>query len=231
MLALARSDFYLGARVALLVLAGCRGPGSVVPKGRFEPASESEFRAVAARTVPTGYQFVRLRWRSEDGQVSVTGTGAARLAPDSLRVDLAVRLGVGRATLILTGDAVQAEPEQLVEQLLPDRFALWAAFGVIRLPDSIAAVTRLADGARTFWRSAEADGRVTTFELHGDTVAGVVRMREERPVARLELTRGTDGQVIRARLTDLVNGALFEVDVVARQPSEPFPEDVWRLRP
>lgn len=231
MLALARSDFYLGAQAVLLILAGCRGPGSVVPKGRFEPASEAELRTLAARTMPAGHQFVRLRWRSEDGQVAVTGSGAARIAPDSLRVDVVVRLGVGRATLILAGDSVQAEPAQLVEQLLPDRFALWAAFGAIRLPDSIAAVTRLDDGARTFWRIADADGRVTTFELRGDTVVGVVRMREERPVARLELTRGADGQVTRARLTDLVNGALFEVEAVARQASGPFPEDVWRLRP
>lgn len=231
MLALTRRDFYLGAQVAGLALTACRGPGAVAPAGRFAPASEAEFRAVAAATMPAGHQFVRFRWRTDDGQVAVSGTGAARLAPDSLRVDLAVRLGVGRATLILTGDAVQAEPAQYVEQLLPDRFALWAAFGTIRLPDSVPGVARLVDGARTFWRYGDPAGRVTTFELHGDTVAGVVRTEGDRPVARLALTRGADGAVSRARLTDLVRGAVFEVEFVSRQPSEPFAEDVWRLRP
>ena len=181
--------------------------------------------------MPAQREIVRLRWRSEADQVSVSGSGAARIAPDSLRIDLAVRLGVGRATLILTGDAVQAEPAELVEQLLPDRFALWAAFGVVRLPDSVAAVGRLESGARTFWRFTDGQGRVSSFELHGDTLAGVVRSEGGRDVARLRLTRDLGGAVIRARVTDLVRGAVFEVDIVGRQPSGPFPSEIWQLRP
>ncbi|OGU01363.1 MAG: hypothetical protein A2085_07960 [Gemmatimonadetes bacterium GWC2_71_10] len=181
--------------------------------------------------MPAQREIVRLRWRSEADQVSVSGSGAARIAPDSLRIDMAVRLGVGRATLILTGDAVQAEPAELVQQLLPDRYALWAAFGVVRLPDSLAVVERLADGPRTFWRFADGQGRVSTFELHGDTLAGAVRTEGGRDVARLQLTRGPGGAVIRARVTDLVRGAVFEVDIVGRQPSGPFPSEIWQLRP
>lgn len=181
--------------------------------------------------MPAGHQFLRLRWRTDDGQVSATGTGAARIAPDSLRVDMVVRLGVGRATLILTGEGVQADPAEYVEQLLPDRYALWAVFGVMRAPDSVTTVTRLTDASRTWWRFADAAGRVTTFEMRGDTVDGVVRMAGERPVARLALVRAADGAISRARLTDLVRGAVFEVEIVVRQPSEPFSEDVWRLRP
>ncbi len=181
--------------------------------------------------MPDRREIVRLRWRSEVDQVAVSGSGAARLAPDSLRIDMAVRLGVGRATLILTGDAVQAEPAELVEQLLPDRFALWAAFGAVRLPDSLTAVERLADETRTFWRFTDGQGRVSTFELRGDTLAGAQRSENGRDVARLTLARGPDGTVSRARVTDLVRGAVFEVDIVSRQPSGPFPSEIWQLRP
>jgi hypothetical protein len=203
----------------------------VVPDGRFEPAAAAEFRAAAALTAPAGYQLLRLRWRSDDGQIAMSGSGAARVAPDSLRLDMAVRLGVGRATLILTGAAVQAEPAELVAQLLPDRFALWAAFGVVRPPDSVAQVARLADGARVFWRIADELGRLTTFELRGDTLLRVVRAEAGRDVARLDLSRDAAGAVRTARVIDLVRGGRFELEVVGRQAAERFPDDVWRLRP
>lgn len=231
MLALVRRDFYLAALVGLGGLTGCAGPGMPVPAGRFEPAPQAEFRTLAGRTMPAGRQLLRLRWRSEVDQVAVSGTGAARMAPDSLRIDMAVRLGVGRATLILTGDAVQAEPAELIDQLLPDRFALWAALGVIRLPDSVAQVEHLAGGGATYWRFTDAQGRANVFQVRGDTLVGVLRTEGDRAVARLMLSRGADGAVTRARVTDLLRGAVFEVDIVARQASGAFPDEVWQLRP
>lgn len=230
MLALTRWHSYLGALSGALLLAACR-PAPVVPAGAFSPSSREALAEAAARTRPAGYHLLRIRWRSDDGQVSVSGSGAVRVAPDSLRVDVVVRLGVGRGTLILAGDSVRAEPEDVVERWLPDRFALWAALGVIRLPGAAQAVERLDDGARTFFRMRDAEGRESIFELHGDTLAGVVRLQDGRPVARLELTRGADGAVQRARVTDLERGARFEVQTVSRQESEAFPREMWQLRP
>ncbi len=224
---------YLAAQAlacfGLLAAPGCR-PGYVEPVGRFEAASREELHAAAARTVPPGYRLMRIRWRSEDGDVSASGNGAVRVAPESLRVDLAVKLGIGRATLILAGDSVESDPPDLVRQLLPDRFALWAAMGVVKLPPAALEVSRLTDGGRTFWRLRDGDGRQWTYEMRGDTLLGVVRHQDGRAVARLELERGADGEVSQATATDLVKGSRFEATIVSRQSSGAFPDAVWRLR-
>ena len=228
MLALPKRHFYLVARLGVAALTGCR-TAPVVPAGPFEPASLERLGALADSTMPSGNELLRIRWRSDDGQVSVSGSGAVRIAPDSLRVDVTVRLGVGRATMILTGDDVQAEPPQVVAKLLPDRFALWAAVGVVRLPGGVGQAERLVDGPRTFWRVVDAEGRRWIFEMRGHNLAGVVREIDDRPVERLEIFRDQAGRVSRARATDLVRGARFEVDIVSRQPSGAFPVAIWHL--
>ena len=229
MLALTRRHFYLGAQILWLWTASC-GSGRVEPKGRFEPASRDELGAAASRTQRPGYRLLRVRWRSDDGQVSVSGNGAVRMAPDSLRVDLAIRLGVGRATLILAGDSVAADPPQLVGTILPDRYALWAALGVLELPAEPVTASRLTDGPRTFWKLADAGGREWTYEMHGDTLAGVTRTEGGQAIARLELARGADGEVSKATATDLKRGARFELTIVSRESSDAFPNAVWHLR-
>lgn len=227
-LALPGRHSYLAA--AVLLLAGCPSPPPA-PAGRFSDVPEAEFRAAAAQTMVRGYELLRLRWRSDDGAIAVSGSGAARLAPDSLRLDMAVQLGVGRVTVIIAGDTVQAEPAVLVERMLPDRFVLWAALGVMKAPDSITAVARMIDGDRTFWRVTAGLSRETVFELRGGVLAGARRSNLGRDVARLELIRDAQGRLIRARVTDLARGGRFEVDIVSRQASEPFDASVWRLRP
>jgi hypothetical protein len=227
-LALPRRHSYLAAGSVLL--AGCPSPGPA-PAGRFAEAPVAEFRTAAGQTMVRGYELLRLRWRTDDGSIAVSGSGAARLAPDSFRLDMAVQLGVGRVTVIVAGDAVQAEPAGLVERMLPDRFVLWAVLGVMKAPDSITAVARMSDGDRTFWRVTDGLSRETVFELRGGVLAGARRSNLGRDVARLELLRDGQGQLIRARVTDLVRGGRFEVDIVSRQASGPFDPSVWRLRP
>jgi hypothetical protein len=230
LLAWHRGRLYLGA--VTLAWAACARPGRLEPPGTFAPSSRESLEAVAARTTPAAREIWRIRWRSDDGRITLAGQGAVRVAPpDSLRVDLAVRLGMGRATMILAGDRVAAEPRDLVEHALPDRFALWAALGVLRVPDGTRAVSRLDQTGRALWRAEDGNGRATTFELRGDTLVGVTREVDGRMVARLELWRGPDGRVRRARVSDLAHGARFEVDVTNREAAESFPHDIWRLRP
>jgi hypothetical protein len=231
LLALPRRHFYLAAVVTAGLTNGCQPPRPVTPTGAFAPATREAFEAAAARTAPVRRELLRIRWQSEDARISVSGSGAVRVAPpDSVRVDIAVRLGVARGTLIVTGDSLSAQPAAVTEQFLPDRFALWAALGVIRVPNGVSAFAVLEDGGRTFWRVTDGGNGTTTFELRGDTLLGVTRERAGTPVAQLRLARGPDGAVTRAQVTDYERRARFQVDVASRQPSEAFPSEVWHLR-
>jgi hypothetical protein len=217
----------------MLVAAGACTPRlqPVAPNGAFQPATRAQFAAAAARTVPGRHEIVRFSWRSEDTRLQLSGSGAARLAPpDSMRVDIAAMLGLGRSVLILTGDSAAARPAEAVEQILPDRFALWAALGVLRVPTGTLGVERMADGAREVWRVTDALGRTTLFDLRGDTLIGGSREEQGRTTMQLTLERGEDGQVRRALLLDLPRQRRLEIRIQGREASEPFPVDVWRLR-
>jgi hypothetical protein len=230
-LVLLRGRSYLGA--AACALWGCAAPGRAAPEAAgFTEAPRQALEAAAARTVPAARELLRIRWRSDDGRVSASGSGALRVAPpDSMRVDVAVRLGVARATLIVAGERVEAEPVEAARALLPDRFALWAAIGVVRLPDGGASVERFDDGTRTFWRVSDGAGRRTTFEMAGDTLRGVTRDSGGPIQVRLVLTRGADGRVRKAQVFDFERGARFEVNITERRYGEVFPSAVWQLRP
>ena len=231
LLALPRRHFYFAAIAAAGAAGGCHPSGAVTPTGPFAPSDRAAFEAAAARTAPARRELLRIRWHSDDGRISVSGSGAVRVAPpDSVRVDIAVRLGVARGTLIVTGDSVSAEPREVTEQFLQGRFALWAALGVIQVPDGLSAFAVLEDRGRTFWRVTDDAGRTTTFEMRGDTLLGVTRERAGTAMSQLRLARGPDGAVTQARVTDYERQARFEVEISSRQPSEAFPSDIWRLR-
>jgi hypothetical protein len=216
-----------------LVAAACsRAPHSLAIAGTFVPASAEELAAAARRTVPARAELVRFAWRSDDGRVQLSGSGAARIAPpDSMRVDIAAALGLGRATLILTGDSAVARPADVVRQVLPDRFALWAALGVLRVPAGDLTVARFEDGERSVWRVTDGEGRVTLFELRGDTLVGGSREVGGRTAMQLTLERGPDGGVRLARLLDLVRPSRLEIAIQGREERDGFPDETWRLRP
>src|SRR5207244_10221699 len=108
-------------------------------------------------------QIIRIGWRADDGQLALSGAGAVRIAPpDSLRLDVAATLGLGRSTLVMIGDSVVAQPASSVDRILPDRFALWAALGIMRSPQGRVSYAVADAGPVTWWRSADAGGRMTT---------------------------------------------------------------------
>lgn len=221
------------AVLAGALLAGCAKPASVVPSGGFSPATRQDLLAAAAGTAPRQREIVRLTWRSDDGQLQLSGSGAARIAPpDSLRADISASLGIGRATVILTGDQVQAQPPNLVDRVLPDRFALWAVLGVMRAPAGEWSNTeRLEDGARSVWRVTDAAGRITIFELSNGVLATVTRTEGGQTTSQLHLTRDANGLVRQASLTDFKHSMRLNVDITGREASEPFAPETWQLRP
>lgn len=217
----------------MLAAAACtHAPPGLAPADGFAPASREDFAAAARRTAPTEPEVVRFGWRSDDGRVQLSGSGAARIAPpDSMRVDIAAALGLGRSTLILTGDSAMARPAELIAQVLPDRFVLWAALGVLRVPAGNISVERLQDGARTVWRVTDALARVTLFELRGELLVGGERDVNGRATMRLSLRRGPDGLVQGAQLLDLARKTRLDIAIQRREAPGAFPDEIWHLRP
>lgn len=227
-LARPRTASYLG----VILAAGCARAPAVAP-GAFAPASREALAQVERSAGPTGREVTRFSWRVDNGQYQISGQGAARTAaPDSLRVDFAAALGLGRATVIVTGDAMVARPERLVAQLVPDRFALWAMLGFLRAPAGAEGVERAVDGGRTRWRVTDARGRVTVFELADGRLSAVTREEAGRTTSQLALEREpATGLVRRVRLTDFGRSTRLEVEFTGRERDASFPPETWRLGP
>jgi hypothetical protein len=204
---------------------------AVAPSTGFLPSTAEALAEAALRTVPAQRQIVRLTWRSDDGRMQLGGSGAARIAPpDSLRADIAASLGLGRATMILTGDQAESQPAAVVDQVLPDRFALWAALGIMRAPSGAVTVERLEAGARTVWRVTDGAGKITIFELASGALVSVSREQGGRTTSQMRLTRA-NGEARHASLTDFGRNLRLEIEITGREPSDAFPPETWRLRP
>lgn len=220
--------FYLAVSLAIMAEACARPPAPLAPTGPYVPMSAEAFAAVAARTVPSAAQLIRVRWRYDDGDREASGRGAVRLAPpDSLRLDVAVPV-LGRATLVLAGDSSWAQPDRLADEVPQSRALLWALFGIIRPPD---AGTRVEAGdapERRLFRLTAPGGLVTLLECRGDTLLVATELRGERIVGRLALRRDAAGAVVKADASDFEHRARFVVEVEHRETSEPFPAEIWR---
>ena len=218
--------------MVLPVLTAC--PPSrmaVAPAAGFAASSSEALAEAARRTVPAQRQIIRISWRSDDGLMQLAGNGAARIAPpDSLRADIAARLGLGRSTVILTGDVAESQPAEVVDQVLPDRFALWAALGIMRPPTGIVTVERLEAGPRIVWRVTDRAGKITIFELASGALVSVSREEGGRTTSQLRLKR-KNGEAKHASLTDFGRSLRLEIEITGREPSDAFPPEIWRLRP
>jgi hypothetical protein len=225
-----RAASYLAA---LGAAAACGPSAPAAPAGAFVPSDRAALEAFAAASRPTEHLLARFRWRFEDERLRVSGNGAVRVAPpDTLRADIGAAFGLARSTVVLAGDGVDARPADVVERLLPDRFALWAALGVLRAPPGRLTVERRDAGDQVVWRVTDGEGRVTLFEAAAGRLVSVTREEGGRATTVLALTRSeTDGTVRRARLTDYQRAARLDIEITARQPSEPFPPETWRLAP
>jgi hypothetical protein len=212
-------------------LAGCRAAARpLAPLGvGFAAIGPEAFAAAAARTLPSGSELIQVRWRFRDASGAVSGRGAVRLSPpDSLRLDVRGPLGFGRGTLVLAGPAAWADPAGLVEQVLPRRYLVWAMLGVVQAPDSAALFESASEGDRLQLRVTEPGGEATIFDLRGDTLTGVVRMRGDRVGGGLGLLGEGAGAVVHADAEDLERDAHLEFDIQSRSPSGAFPAEVWR---
>jgi hypothetical protein len=219
---------YLGAAGLVATAACSRPPVIVVPVAAFAPLSADSFRAVAARTVPGGAQLLAIHWQYDDGTGPVGGRGAVRVVPpDSLRLDVGIA-ALGRATLVIAGDSIWAEPEAMAREVLPDRAIIWAMLGVVRAPDDPVRIEVGEAADRRLYRLVASGGVSTMLEMRGDTLLGGTMVRGDKAIGRLVLTRDAGGAVVRAEATDRERGVRFAMQVDRREASGVFPSEIWR---
>ncbi len=127
--------------------------------------------------------------------------------------------------------ALKARPPNVVDQILPDRFAMWAVLGIAKAPPGEVRVEQMQDSARTFWRLTDAAGRSTVYEMSAGALASVTREVAGRQTSQLRLSRGADGAVDRASLTDVQRSLRLEISITSREASDAFPPETWRLGP
>jgi hypothetical protein len=221
---------------ASIVLAGCPGPGPLIPT-MLEPASRDGALAWTQATLPVGATAIRFRWRYQDERLRWPGRGTARIAPpDSLRVDYAGALGARSGAAVVVGDSVVwAEPTGDFATMVPAIPLLWAALGIVRPPAADAAVfgaTSLLNGvARTVWRFAQGADTLEYVAQSGElrTLEAEWR-RRGRTVARSRTEYDAHAMPATARIDFPEASARFELTVVGIDSGVVIPPPLWRSR-
>lgn len=218
------------AYLPLILILGCKPEaGPFLPSGAASLTGE-QVRPWVEATQPSGHSIRQFKWLFQDDRSSAGGVGRARIAsPDTLRFDARGPLGTGRMAALVVGDqAVWAEPEEQVAQIVPDYILFWAMFGVARLPNPRAAVRGVDDGGSLIWE----------YALDGDTVVYVRRAgssgrfmaevrRAGKVFGRVETKLSADGQPVSARLVVPQIPARLDIQFVSTTAESAFPPDTW----
>ena len=185
---------------ALAVLAAACAPRAGALAGAPAPAMR-----VPVAVLPPGRHRLVYDWTYEDADMSGRGEAVARVsAPDSARLDLFLRGGLGTGAAVLIGDDLRLPSGgDFVRRFIPPPPLLWAGLGRLAVPPSADTVARVdgdivrADiGRDPVWRATFAAGRLTRLErIDGGRIvewvtrdsAGNARYRDERAGRTLEL--------------------------------------------
>lgn len=173
-----------------------------------------------ASSLPPGHRTVVFNWQLEDTELSVRGTGAARIAaPDSARLDFFIAGGAGSGVAVLIGDSLAAPGPDMVRRLVPPPPMLWASLGRLALPPLPDTTVRV-DGS-----ILRADiGRPVAWRItfNGDTLSRVERVSKGRVVEWLERSRNT------ARYYHTTARRSLRIDITRVNESVPFDASIWR---
>jgi hypothetical protein len=172
----------------------------------------------------------RFKWSFHDDQGSSGGRGSARIAvPDSLRVDVAGALGVGKTSAVVIGDSARwVDPEKSLRDLVPNYPLLWAIFGVAEQPDSGTELRGYQDHTRQAWEYVLGADTVTYSRESTRFIAEV--RQAGKVIGRVEASFREDGTPIKSRLTVPSRAARLDVDFYSTTVAETFPPDIWLRR-
>ncbi|MBI2796388.1 MAG: hypothetical protein HYX65_06780 [Gemmatimonadetes bacterium] len=165
---------------AALVAASCTPRAVALAGAPVEPA-----RLPAARLAP-GSQQITFTWTYRDPDQFASGEGAARVAgPDSARVDLFLRGGLGSGFAIVLGDSIFSPGGSTLMRFLPPVSMFWAALGRLAVPPGDTTVRMEGTVLRADIRRGPAVMRV---EFDGERLAWIENIERGGIVERV--TRG-----------------------------------------
>ena len=183
----------------LAVLVACAPAAAALP-GVPAPATQ-----VPRAALPDGRHRIVYEWTYEDPDMLGSGEAVARVAaPDSARLDLFLKGGLGSGAAVLVGEELRLPSGgDFIRRFVPPPPLLWAGLGrlaVTAAADTVARVdgdTIRADiGRDPVWRATFASGRLVRLErIEGGRIvewvtrdaAGNSRYRDERGGRSLEL--------------------------------------------
>jgi len=229
-----RLDRSPGLVYLALGFAGCTGSVPSLVPGPLASATGDQVAGWVARTTPGRGALHRFTWLYQDEQASKGGRGSARIAvPDSLRIDFAGSLGIGKGSAVVVGDsALWVVPERSVEELVPGVSLLWSVLGIARGPDSGARLAGLDQPERTAWQYADGGDTVTYLRVAGNPVILFAEVRRAgKIIGRTEMTARTDGTPIKAKLTAPTVPSKLEITFYATIPTPAFPAETWARPP
>jgi hypothetical protein len=225
-----RLDQAGGPAYLALGLLACQGSAPVLVPAGMQAASPEQIAGWVASTTPSQGALHRFTWLYQDEQASKGGRGSARIAPpDSLRFDFAGSLGIGKGSAVVVGDSAQwVVPERSVDELVPGIALLWSVLGVARPPAAEARLAGLEQAGRTAWQYVDGVDTVNYLRIEGDPIILHAEVRRAgKIIGRTEMTRRTDGTLIKARLTAPTVPSKLEITFYATVPTPAFPPEIW----
>jgi hypothetical protein len=201
----------------------------LVPE-KLAAATGDQVAAWVAQTSPGQGALHRFTWLYQDEQASKGGRGSARIAvPDSLRIDFAGSLGIGKGSAVVVGDsALWVVPVKSVDELVPGIPLLWSVLGIARGPGNEDHLAGLEQPGRTAWQYANGSDTVNYLRVAGEPVTLFAEVRRAgKIIGRTEMTARGDGTPIKARLTAPTVPSKLEITFYATIPTPAFPPETW----
>jgi hypothetical protein len=225
-----RAGVYIAASI---IVASCVPNLAPLVTIALVPADRSEAVAWARRSEPSRDVAIRFRFTYKDRRRDWGGRGTARVAqPDSLRFDYTGPLGLGSGAAVVVGDSTQwAQPEQNFRSFIPAIRMLWAALGVVRPPDSTAAVAVARVPSRTIWRFGAGLDTIDYVVTEGPDHTLEAEWRHAGKIqARSRTELDVRGMPTAARVLFPEASARFELTVVGVDTTAVFAPSLWQPR-
>ncbi len=200
------------------LLTGCIAP-RLAPLPNATPVPPRE--PLPTIELPRHSQRIVFDWRLQEAELEVRGEGAARIAaPDSVRIDLFVRGGLGSGAAWVIGETMELEAPEALRRVLPPPAFLWAALGRFSIPPGADTLVARQDSALTAEIGPAPRWRLS---LRGRRIMRLERADGDRVVDRLE--RREDGSLVyfHAPTRRQLTLTITRVDSVAS-----FDPSIWR---